>query len=152
MSEKVIDLLNAGRARELTAIMTYMGQHYELDDQGFGKLAAKMKEVGIQEMNHAEALAERILFLGGTPTSEPDAKIERGQEIAAMCATDEALEQQAIKMYNAAAEVCAAEGDHVSEQLFERLLGEEEAHLDYFQNVRKHLEQMGDAYMATLTG
>ena len=73
MSKKVIDLLNAGRARELTAISQYLIQHYELEDKDFGKLGKKMKEIGIQEMKHAEALAERILFLKGTPTLKPDA-------------------------------------------------------------------------------
>ncbi|MCK7485212.1 MAG: manganese catalase family protein [Bacillus subtilis] len=65
MSKKVIDLLNEARARELSAITQYMAQHYELEDQDYGKLAKVMKEIGIQEMKHAEALAERILFLKG---------------------------------------------------------------------------------------
>ena len=68
MSQKVIDLLNQARARELTAITQYMAQHYELEDSDFGKLAGKLKEIGIQEMKHAEQLAERILFLNGEPT------------------------------------------------------------------------------------
>jgi len=69
MSQKVIDLLNAARARELTAISQYMIQHYELEDTDFGKLAKRMKEIAIQEMKHAEALAERILFLNWPRTS-----------------------------------------------------------------------------------
>ncbi len=107
MSKKVIDLLNAARSRELSAITQYMAQHYELEDQDFGKLAKKLKEVGIQEMKHAEALAERILFLKGEPTSKPDAIAKKGQSIADMLKTDMALESAAIKMYNEAAVVCA---------------------------------------------
>lgn len=72
MSDKVIELLNAARSSELTAIAQYMAQHYELEDQDFGKLASKFKEIAITEMKHAEKLAERILFLKGTPTSAPD--------------------------------------------------------------------------------
>ena len=152
MNKKVIDLLNEARARELSAIAQYMAQHYELEDQDYGKLAATMKEIGIQEMKHAEALAERILFLKGTPTSKPDAVAKKGQDIEAMLGTDIALEAQAIKMYNEAAIVCASEKDQISKQLFEKLLGEEEAHLDEFENIKDHVTKLGAAYLATLTG
>lgn len=151
-SEKVIDLLNQARSRELTAITQYMAQHYELEDADFGKLADKMKEVAIQEMKHAEDLAERILFLRGEPTSKPDATAKKGQEIADLLQTDVDLEQQAVDMYNAAAVVCAEERDQVSKQLFEKLLAEEEEHLDTFQNIKGHVDKMGAAYLATLTG
>jgi len=152
MSKKVIDLLNAARSRELGAITQYMAQHFELEDQDYGKLAKKLKEIGIQEMKHAEALAERILFLKGEPTSKPDGIAKKGQSIAEMLKTDMALESAAIKMYNEAAVVCAAEKDQVSKQLFEKLLGEEEGHFNDFENVKDHLEKMGDAYLATLAG
>jgi len=69
MSQKVIDLLNKARSREIAAITQYMAQHYELEDSDFGKLASKFKEIAIAEMKHAEKLAERILFLKGEPTS-----------------------------------------------------------------------------------
>jgi bacterioferritin len=152
MSKKVIDLLNAARSRELGAITQYMAQHYELEDQDYGKLAKKLKEIGIQEMKHAEALAERILFLKGEPTTKPDGIAKKGQSIADMLKTDMALESAAIKMYNEAAVICAAEKDQISKQLFEKLLGEEEGHFNDFENVKDHLEKMGDAYLATLAG
>jgi bacterioferritin len=152
MSKKVIDLLNAARSKELGAITQYMAQHYELEDQDYGKLAKKLKEIGIQEMKHAEALAERILFLEGEPTTKPDGIAKKGQSIADMLKTDMALESTAIKMYNEAAVICAAEKDQISKQLFEKLLGEEEGHFNDFENVKDHLEKMGDAYLATLAG
>ncbi len=152
MSQKVIDLLNGARSRELTAITQYMAQHYELEDADFGKLASKIKEIGIQEMKHAEDLAERILFLKGEPTSKPDAGVKKGQEIADMLATNIVLETQAIEMYNEAALTCAEEKDQVSKHLFERLLGEEEEHLDFFENLKNHVDKLGAAYLSTLTG
>ena len=152
MSKKVIDLLNEARARELSAITQYMAQHYDLEDQDYGKLAKVMKDIGIQEMKHAEALAERILFLKGTPTSKPDAVAKKGEDIPAMLGTDMALETQAIKMYNEAALVCAQEKDQISKQLFEKLLGEEEEHLNQFENIKDHVEKLGAAYIATLAG
>ena len=149
---KVIDLLNDARSRELGAILQYMAHHYELEDADFGKLAKTMKEVAIQEMKHAEDLAERILFLGGTPTSELQPKPKKGQTIPQMLATDEGLEAGAVQLYNASAVRCAELGDQISKELFEKLLADEEGHLDIFQNVAAHVKQMGESYLATLTG
>ena len=152
MSQKVIDLLNKGRARELTAISQYMSQHYELEDTDFGKLASKFKEIAITEMKHAEKLAERILFLHGEPTSKPDALAKKGQQIPQMLTTNMALEAAAMKMYNEAAMVCAAEKDQISKELFEDLLKDEEDHFNYFENVKDHIGKLGAAYLATLVG
>jgi bacterioferritin len=152
MSQKVIDQLNKARSRELTAISQYMSQHYELEDTDFGKLASKFKEIAITEMKHAEKLAERILFLNGEPTSKPDALPKKGQQIPQMLTTNMALELAAIKMYNEAAMVCAAEKDQISKELFEDLLKEEEDHLNYFENTKDHVDKLGAAYLATLAG
>ena len=152
MSQKVIDLLNKARSRELTAISQYMSQHYELEDSDFGKLASKFKEVAITEMKHAEKLAERILFLNGEPTSKPDALSKKGQQIPQMLMTNMGLEAGAIKMYNEASMVCAAEKDQISKELLEDLLKDEEDHINYFENTKDHLEKLGAAYLATLTG
>jgi len=152
MNQKVIDLLNKARSAELGAINQYMIHHYELEDKDFGKLASKIKEISILEMKHAEKLAERILFLKGEPTSKPDSSPKKGQEIPQMLAMDVALEQQAIQMYNEAAVTCSAEKDQKSKDLFEELLGEEEGHLDFFENIKHHVDKLGPAYLATLIG
>jgi bacterioferritin len=152
MSQKVIDLLNKARSRELTAISQYMAQHYELEDTDFGKLASKIKEIAITEMKHAEKLAERILFLDGEPSYKPDALPKKGQQIPQMLTTDMALEDGAIKLYNEAALVCAAEKDQISKELFEDLLKDEEDHINYFENTKDHVDKLGAAYLASLTG
>jgi bacterioferritin len=150
MNDKVIGLLNQARARELSAIQQYMAQHYELEDKGYGKLAKSLKEIAITEMKHAEKLAERILFLNGVPEYKPDALPKKGEEIAALLATDMGIESQAVSMYNDAAAVCAAEKDHVSKDLFEELLKEEEDHVDFFENSKDMVEKLGASYVATL--
>ena len=152
MKQKVINLLNEARSRELTAINQYMIHHYELEDKDFGKLALKIKDIALAEMKHAEKLAERILFLKGEPTSKPDATPKKGQEIIEMLATDMVLEVQAVKMYNEAAVLCASERDQKSKDLFEGLLSDEEKHLNFFENIKNHVENLGEAYLATLTG
>jgi bacterioferritin len=129
-----------------------MAQHYELEDNDFGKLASKFKEIAIAEMKHAEKLAERILFLNGEPTSKPDALPKKGQQISQMLTTNMALEAVAMKMYNEAAMVCAAEKDQISKELFEELLKDEEDHFNYFENTKDHVDKLGAAYLATLAG
>jgi bacterioferritin len=152
MSQKVIDLLNQGRSAELGAIGQYMIDHYELEDKDFGKLASKIKEIAIVEMKHAEKLAERVLFLKGEPTSKPDVTPKKGQQIPELLATDVALETKAVKMYNEAAAICAAEKDHKSKDLFEELIADEEGHLNIFENIKNHVDKIGAAYLATLVG
>ncbi|MCX5909360.1 MAG: ferritin-like domain-containing protein, partial [Deltaproteobacteria bacterium] len=143
-------LLNQARSAELGAISQYMIHHYELEDQDFGKLAAKIKEIAIVEMKHAEKLAERILFLHGEPTSNPDLSPKKGQEIPDILATNVALEAKAVKMYNEAVLVCAEERDQKSRQLFEELIADEEGHLNVFENFKGHVENLGQSYIATL--
>jgi len=150
--KKVIDLLNEARARELAGILQYMVQHYDLTDQDYGKLAKVLKATAIVEMKHAEALAERIVFLGGTPTSKPDAEAKKNQKISDMIATDIGIEEEAVKLYNEAALACAEALDHVSKDLFEKLLKDEDGHLDAFLNIKEHLDKLGNVYLATLTG
>ena len=151
-SEKVIKALNEARGRELTAILQYMSQHYELADKDFNKLGDPIKKIAIVEMKHAEMLGERILFLGGVPMSQPDGKAKKGEEIAELLATDMKLEADAVKMYNASAKLCTAENDMVSKELFDKLLADEEEHFNYFDNVKDHVDKLGGPYLATLTG
>lgn len=150
MNQKVIDVLNQARAREIVAIQQYMAQHYELEDKGYGKLASKIKEIAIVEMRHAEKLAERILFLKGTPEYKPDSLPQRGEEISQLLMTDINLESQAVSLYNDAAQICAEEKDQVSKELFDDLLKEEEDHINFFENTKEHVEKLGASYLATL--
>ena len=149
---KVVDLLNEARAQELGAILQYMAQHYELEDADFGKLAKILKDTAIVEMKHAEKLAERVLFLGGTPTSRLEPQPKKGQTIPQMLATDIGLEAGAVRLYNESALACAQARDQVSKDIFEELLADEEGHLDAFQTIADHVKQLGEAYLATLTG
>jgi bacterioferritin len=153
VNQKVIDILNQAREQELHAITQYMTHHYELEDVMYGKLAHRLKKIAIAEMRHAEMLAERILFLGGVPSTKlSDSDIKKKQDVAALLQNDIALESSAVAAYNDFARQCGEEGDHVSKQLFENLAGQEEEHLDEFQNTFDFVNNLGPAYLATLTG
>ncbi|MDO8589592.1 MAG: ferritin-like domain-containing protein [Armatimonadota bacterium] len=152
MSSKVIDVLNKARERELHAILQYMVEHYELDNVGYDKLGSRVKEIAIVEMNHAEELGERILFLDGSPVTKPSADVKKNLSIADLVKYNIELEAGAIEMYNEAAAVCVAEGDNVSKTLFEKLLDAEDDHLDEFQKILDHIQKLGDVYISTLIG
>lgn len=149
---KVVEVLNKARSMELTAISQYMNQHYNLDDMDYGELAAKMKLIGIDEMRHAEAFAERIKELGGEPTSEPDQKVQKGQAVEAIFPFDAGLEDNTIDIYNQFLLVCRENGDSVSMKLFEQIIDEEQIHFNYFDSIKDHIEKLGNVYLAKIAG
>jgi len=148
----VIDALNRARASELSAILQYMSQHYELADKDYGQIAANLKLIAIDEMRHAEMLAERILLLNGKPTSKPDMETKKGQAIAEIMAHGISMEETALRDYNASLHLCQQNNDYVSAKIFEQLIGEEEMHLEYFQDIQDHINELGAAYLATIVG
>jgi len=150
--QKVIEVLNKARAMELLAIYQYMNQHYNLDDMDYGELAAKIKLIAIDEMRHAEMFAERIKELDGEPVAEPDAKVVKGQKVQAIFAFDSGLEDNTIDTYNQFLLVCRDNGDSISMKIFEDIIDEEQIHYNYFDNVQRHIEKLGDTYLAKIAG
>lgn len=151
MSGKVIEFLNTARAHDLRAIRQFMSQHYELDNQGYGKLASTLKGIGLEEMKHAEALAERIVWLGSEPVSEPTADITESKNILEMLKADIDQEAGAIQVLKEAIGVCVAEADQISKRVLEKLLKESERHLLTFEHLEDHVDRLGPSYLATLT-
>ena len=150
--EKVIEVLNKARSMELQAIHQYMNQHYVLDDKDYGELAGNMKLIAIDEMKHAEALAERVKELGGEPTTELAGPVEKEQDIKTIYSFDSGEEENAIEAYNEFAKVCRENNDTISMKLFERLIDEEQEHLNYFDDIGEHIEKLGEAYLARIAG
>jgi len=150
--QKVIEVLNKARAMELLAIYQYMNQHYNLDDMDYGELAGKIKLIAIDEMRHAEMFAERIKELDGEPVAEPDAKVVKGQKVQAIFAFDSGLEDNTIDTYNQFLLVCRDNGDSISLKIFEDIIDEEQIHYNYFDNVQRHIEKLGDTYLAKIAG
>ena len=149
---KVIEVLNKARAMELQAIYQYMNQHYNLDDKDYGELAAKIKLIAIDEMRHAEAFAERVKELGGEPVAEPAAKVKKGQKVEAIFPFDSNLEDVTVDAYNQFLLVCRENGDSVSVKIFQTIIDEEQAHLNYFDNIGDHIKDLGSAYLARIAG
>ncbi len=150
--QNIIEVLNKARAMELQAIHQYMNQHYNLDDMDYGELAANVKLIAIDEMRHAEMFAERIKELGGEPTTEKAAKVEREQAIEKIFPFDSGLEDDTIAVYNKFQETCRENGDSISFKLFETITDEEQAHFNYFDNVNDHIKNLGASYLARIAG
>ncbi|HJA78665.1 bacterioferritin [uncultured Desulfovibrio sp.] len=148
----VIEVLNKARGMELYAVHQYMNQHYSLDSLDYGELAANMKLIAIDEMKHAEAFAERIKELGGEPTSEKDGKIKTGEEVLAIYEGDAAREDATIDAYNSFIKVCNENGDIITARLFERIIDEEQAHMNYYENIAEHIKSLGAVYLAKIAG
>jgi|SRR3990172_6979631 len=132
MSKKIIDALNEDREFELGAIMQYMGHHYEAEGLESPAIIELFKKTAIDEMKHAESLAERIVYLGGTPSTKPS-KIMKGGEIRKMVGDDLAAENGAIERYKRHIRLCEKEGDPTSRLMLEGILSQEEEHADLWE-------------------
>jgi bacterioferritin len=150
--EKIINVLNQARAMELQAIGQYMNQHYGLDDSDFGELAAKVKLIAIDEMQHAERFAERVKELGGEPTPDMSDAVTKGQKVQDIFPFDAKLEDDTVDCYNEFLKTCVENGDSISARIFEEIIDEEQEHFNYFDNVRGHIENLGPAYLARIAG
>ena len=143
-SEKVIERLNEALFLELGAINQYWLHYRLLDDWGYAKLAAKERAESIEEMEHADKIVARILFLEGHPNMQTLAPLRIGQTIKEVLEADLAGEYDARASYAKSRDICREEGDYVSMQLFEGLLSDEEGHIDFLETQLQLLETIGE--------
>ena len=130
-SKKLMELLNRGIARELQVSIQYMWQHVLATGVESAAVEDIFREIAITEMKHAEAIAERLAYLGGTPTTKPD-PIFVGGSLKEMLQRDVKAEEEAIALYKQTIKVADEEGDVTTRRLFEEILGQEEGHHDTF--------------------
>ena len=131
--DKVIDYLNKALRHELTAVSQYW-LHYRLqDDWGVTKLAKKSREESIEEMQHADKLIERIIFLEGHPNLQTLDPLRIGENVRETLECDLAAEIDARALYKEAALYCRQAGDLPSANLFEDLMTDEEGHIDFLE-------------------
>jgi bacterioferritin len=131
VSQKLLGLLNKGIARELQVSIQYMWQHVQVTGIDGALVKDIFKEIAIAEMKHAEALAERLDYLDGVPTTKPD-PVFIGGSLIEMLKQDEQNEEQAITLYKQAIQLASKEGDFTTRRLLEEILSEEEKHIDTF--------------------
>jgi bacterioferritin len=142
-NEKVIQQLNEALKAELTAIVQYMIHGEMCQNWGYRRIGGYIKKQAIDEMKHAEGLIERILFLDGTPKLDvmPTPKI--GANVKAQLENDLAAELEAVKQYNASVKVCSDAGDHGTQELFKKMVGDEEQHADFLEAQVSIVKEIG---------
>ncbi|MGD9664199.1 MAG: bacterioferritin [Novosphingobium sp.] len=140
---KVIEFLNKALTNELTAINQYWLHYRVLKDWGITRLAEYERHESIDEMKHADVLAERILFLNGLPNFQAIHKLKVGETVDEILKADLAVEEEAIPLLRDAIQYCESVRDYVSREIFERILESEEEHVDFLETQFDMIERMG---------
>lgn len=140
---KVIEFLNEALKNELTAINQYWLHYRMLDNWGVSKLAEFERHESIDEMKHADKLAERIFFLDGLPNFQLLGRLKIGETVEEILKADLELEQEALPMLKDAIEHCESVRDYVSRDLFAEILESEEDHVDTLEQQFDLIERMG---------
>lgn len=140
---QVIDFLNKALSNELTAVNQYWLHYRMLDNWGVKKLAEFERHESIDEMKHADVLAERILFLDGLPNFQALGRLRIGENVEEILKADLALENEAIPLLRDAIAHCEAARDYVSREIFERILENEEEHVDVLEKQFDMIARMG---------
>jgi bacterioferritin len=138
ISTQLQDLLNRAIAREIQVSIQYMWQHVQWRGvKGFA-VQDELKKIAITEMKHAEAIAERLFYLGGKPTTKPE-PIFVGETLKEMIEQDRKDEEGAIQLYKQTIEVAKKEGDETTKRLFRQILSDEEEHHDTFTSLLEEI-------------
>jgi bacterioferritin len=130
-SQKLLDLLNDAIARELQVSIQYMWQHILIKGIYAESVGGLFKKIAIDEMKHAEKIAERLDYLGGKPTTKPT-QINAGEKVEEMLNLDLKDEEEAINLYRNIIKIAIEENDVVTKRLFEEILSDEEEHHNTF--------------------
>lgn len=140
---KVLELLNEALKNELTATNQYWLHYRLLDNWGVHKLAEFERSESIDEMKHADRLAERVLFLDGLPNFQALGRLRIGENVEEVLKADMELELEALNQLKGAIAQCEAVKDYVSRDLFSDILENEEEHIDTLEQQFEMIARMG---------
>lgn len=138
VSQELLDLLNAAIAREIQVSIQYMWQHIQWTGVKAFAVKEEFKSISIDEMKHAEIIAERLFYLGGIPTTKPT-PINVGSNLKEMLEQDVKDEENAIEMYKKIISLAEKEGDITTAEIFRDILEDEEEHHDTFSSLLEEL-------------
>lgn len=141
--QKVIEYLNKALRHELTAVNQYWLHFRLLDNWGLKDLAKKWRAESIEEMQHADKLIDRIIFLDGFPNLQVLDPLQIGQNVEEILDCDLKAEYSARALYEEAATHCHAVKDYVTRDLFEGLMKDEESHIDFLETQVDLVKRIG---------
>jgi bacterioferritin len=139
----VIEYLNKALRSELTSINQYWLHYRLLENWGYRDLAKKWRKESIEEMEHADKLVHRIIFLDGFPNLQVLDPLRIGQNVREVLDCDLATEMAARALYEEAATYCHGAKDYVSRDLFEHLMKDEEKHIDFLETQLTLVSNLG---------
>lgn len=145
---EVLKLLNEQLTSELTAINQYFLHSKMQDSWGYTEVAAHTRAESFEEMNHAEALTDRILLLDGLPNFQRLFSLKVGQTLREQFESDLAIEIEVVARLKPGIVLCREKQDSTSANLLEKILADEEEHVDYLQTQLELMTTLGDALYA----
>lgn len=140
---KVVEYLNKSLRHELTAVSQYWLHYRLLDNWGYKDLGKKWRVESIEEMMHADTLVERIIFLDGFPNMQSLDPLHIGQNVKEVLDADLAAEMSARALYQEAAKYSNSVEDFVTRDLFEKLMSDEEEHIDFLETQLELVKTLG---------
>jgi len=132
--KKLMEKLNEAIGRELQVSVQYIWQHVTVKGIAGETVKGIFKQIAIAEMKHAEEIADRLNYFGGTPTTKPS-PIEVGKSLREMLKIDKKAEEEAIELYREIISLAEKEGDVVTAAMFTDILAEEESHHKSFSSL-----------------
>ena len=148
-ASEVIEVLNEVLTAELTAINQYFIHAMMCRNWRYERLAKHSREESVEEMKHAQQLIERILYLEGVPNMQRYLKVNVGQNVPEQHQFDLALEREAVARLNQGIELCRTKADNGSRLLLEKILDDEEEHIDWLEAQLLQIQEIGLAnYLA----
>jgi bacterioferritin len=141
--DRVLELLNEALRNELTATNQYWLHYRMLDNWGMRRLADYERSESIDEMKHADRLAQRILFLEGLPNFQVIGRLRIGENVEEMLRADLELEMEAVAQLKGAIQHCESVRDYVSRELLAEILENEEEHIDTLEQQFDLIANMG---------
>src|SRR5713226_6451390 len=148
---RVIDYLNKGLRHELTAVNQYWLHYRLLDNWGYKALAKQWRKESIEEMQHADKLTTRIIFLDGFPNMQVIDPLHIGQTVKEVLDSDLGPELSARELYQEASTYCHSVKDYVSRDLFEELMADEEDHIDFLETQLDLVPSSASSSMRSIT-
>ncbi|MFW0784349.1 bacterioferritin [Gordonia sp. CPCC 206044] len=142
--DEVIALLNEQLTSELTAINQYFLHSKMQANWGLTEVANKTRAESIEEMHHAEALTNRILFLEALPNYQRILPLRIGQSLREQFESDLAIEIEVVERLRPGVAMCREKGDITSAKLLEDILADEEDHIDYLETQLELLDRLGE--------
>ncbi len=150
---KVIEMLNDVLTGELTAINQYFLHARMLKNWGYDKIGNTVHKESIDEMKHAQSLTDRILFLEGFPNLQRLGKLNIGETVPEQFVADLKLEHEALQKLKNGIKLCFEAADHVSRELLEDILIDEERHVDWLETQIGLVQKLGEIpYLAEQLG